>query len=47
VKFVSHPVFGQQSELLKRKSEIMKSLVATREARLKAAGDLINDDEIE
>jgi hypothetical protein len=46
VKFVSHPVFGQQSELLKRKSEIMKSLVATREARLKAAGDLINDDEM-
>lgn len=45
-RLTEHPIAGYQEKLWKRKGEILKQLVATREAKLKVLGDLIQDDEM-
>jgi hypothetical protein len=45
-RLVEHPIAGHQERLWKRKGEILKQLVATREAKFKVIGDLVKDDEM-
>jgi hypothetical protein len=46
VRRVENPIMGSQVKLLGLKSNILKSLVATRESRLKAASNMHKDDEM-